>query len=314
MILVIILYGLLASTFTFGKAALVYLQPLLFVAVRMLIGGIVLVGYHGFIKSGSLRIHKQHRLLFAGMCLFHIYGAYIFEYWALQYVSSFKACLLYNLTPFITALLASYWAHEVITPRKWAGLLLGFIGVLPVLIESNQLELRSGTFIAYLSYAELALIGSVICAALGWLFMHRLVRNEGYSPVMVNGISMLVGGWLAFVTSLFVEGTPHILVQTPESAQWFSSNFAACAFYVSALVLIGNVICYNLYGVLLKRYSATFLSLAGLMTPLFAALIGNLVLSEVPSLWFFISVVCVGLGLAVFYYDELIYKKEVWPS
>ena len=44
--------------------------------------------------------------------------------------------------------------------------------------------------------------------------------------------------------------------------------------YSFALVIIANIIGYNLYGYLLSRYSATFLSFAGFMTPLFAALLG----------------------------------------
>ena len=89
MILILILYFCLACGFAFGKAALTYMPPLLFVGIRMLIAGFLLVGYQFFFKKERLRIEPQDRSLFAGMCIFHIYGAYVLEYWAMQYVSSF---------------------------------------------------------------------------------------------------------------------------------------------------------------------------------------------------------------------------------
>ncbi|MCV5950917.1 DMT family transporter, partial [Escherichia coli] len=62
---------------------------------------------------------------------------------------------------------------------------------------------------------------------------------------------------------------------------------------------------YNLYGTLLKRYSATFMSFAGFTTPLFTALFGWLVLGEIVTWPFYVSFCIVLLGLVLFDQEEL---------
>jgi drug/metabolite transporter (DMT)-like permease len=65
------------------------------------------------------------------------------------------------------------------------------------------------------------------------------------------------------------------------------------------------LICYNLYGYLLRRFSATFMSFAGLTTPLFTALFGWIFLGEVASPAFYLSFSILSVGLLLFYQEEL---------
>jgi len=85
--------------------------------------------------------------------------------------------------------------------------------------------------------------------------------------------------------------------------------FVLCG-YSLLLVLIANIIGYNLYGYLLSRYSATFLSFAGFMTPLFAALLGWIFLSEPVSWHFFATMIFVVFGLYLFHERKPIVFEE----
>ena len=51
MVLVIFMYALFASTFTLGKAALSYVSPFLFIGMRMILGGSLLLTYHRLVKK-----------------------------------------------------------------------------------------------------------------------------------------------------------------------------------------------------------------------------------------------------------------------
>ncbi|MCC7414685.1 MAG: EamA family transporter [Epsilonproteobacteria bacterium] len=307
---ILLLYLCMACGFAFGKASLAYMPPLLFVGARMSIAGLILVWYQFFFKKERFVVHLQHGALFAAMCLFHIYGSYALEYWAMQYVSSFKASLLFNLSPFVTALLAYFFANELMTHRKWVGLVVGFIGMTPILLECEAQadEVCNPTL---LLLAEAALIGSVICAALGWIFMKRLVKTHEYSPVMINGVSMIVGGGMALITSYLFETWPTLFVTVDQQGQSLNAGLMTAFFYMALLILLCNIISYNLYGVLLRSYSATFLSFAGFLTPLFTALLSSLLFGQSPSIWFFISVAGVGLGLYLFYGEELRIAKRM---
>lgn len=303
MLLILILYLCLACGFTFGKAALTYMPPLLFVGIRMSIAGLILAWYQFFFKKERFHIEPQHRALFAGICFFHIYGSYALEYWAMQYISSFKAALLYNLSPFVTALLAYFLSGEIMTRRKWAGLMVGFVGMLPILLESEPYESSIG-LAPWISYAELALIGSVICAALGWIFMKKLVHTHEYSPVMINGVSMIVGGCMALASSLLLEIVPAMNHQSGR-AYYMDAGFMTALGYMFLLILLCNIVSYNLYGILLRSYSATFLSFAGFLTPVFTAALSSFFFGQFPSGRFFVSVIGVGYGLYLFYEQEL---------
>ena len=115
---------------------------------------------------------------------------------------------------------------------------------------------------------------------------------------MVNGIGMMGGGLLALLTSYIWEEIP--------TEQMADTNFAMLLVYMFALILISNVICYNLYGFLLRRHSATFLSFAGFTTPLFAALFGRIFLKEELAWNFFATIAFVFIGLYLFCKDELL--------
>ena len=299
MILILFMYMILASTFTIGKAALFYVQPIFFIGMRMLVAGGILFTFLYIFRRHWLRFEKKHLYLFAQITFFHIYIAYVLEFIALQNISSAKACLLYNLSPFITALFSYLFFAEKLSTKKWVGLAIGFSGFLPTLIGCVPTE---GPSILCISIPEILLLGSVVSSVQGWIVMKRLVRHEGYSPVLVNAVGMLSGGILALLTSLLFETGP-LIYDKPDAVHMV-------ILYGILAIIAANIIFYNLYGWLLHQYSATFLSFAGFTCPIFAAVYGWLFLHEVVSGSFFLSVGIIVIGLYLFYQEELIRVKN----
>jgi drug/metabolite transporter (DMT)-like permease len=314
MVLVILLYLLFASTFTLGKAALSYVSPFLFIGMRMTLAGILLLIYYRFIARKKIFIKKSDYSLFLRIIIFHIFCAYTLEYWALEYITSAKACLLYNLSPFITALFSYFLFSEKLSFRQICGLAIGFLGFIPILLAQGLPEMLSW-HLGFVSIYELALIGSVIASAYGWMIMKDLI-HRGYSFIMINGIGMAGGGILAFLLSLYKEGMP-MMKQVPIFSQTLVMRYGnigesiiMLAAYSLALIIVANIICYNLYGYLLSRYSPTFLSFAGFMTPLFAALLGWLFLGEQVTWHFFATIGFVIVGLYLFHEKKQIEFEE----
>lgn len=313
MILVVLLYCLFASTFTLGKAALAYVSPFLFIGVRMIFGGGLLLAYYRY-NTQKIVIEKSDWTLFARIIIFHIFCAYTLEFWALQYVTSAKACLLYNLSPFVTALFSYFLFAEKLSFRQMCGLIIGFLAFIPILLAQGLPELM-GWHLGFISIYELALIGSVVSSAYGWIVMKNLI-HKGYSFIMINGIGMFGGGILALLLSLYKEGMP-MMKQVPVFSQTLVMRYGnlgesiiMLAIYSLALITIANIICYNLYGYLLSRYSPTFLSFAGFMTPLFAALFGWLFLGEQITWHFFATIGLVVFGLYLFHEKKAVEFEE----
>lgn len=314
--LILLFYLMMASTFTIAKTAVFYVKPIYFIAFRMLLAGTFLLGYFYFLKPEKWNIKRKDAKLFVYIVIFHIYLAYVLEFWALQYISSSKVCLLYNLSPFITAGLCYFLYSQKLTKQQWVALIIGFGGMLPVLASSSYAEVILSHFGVF-STAELALILAVGSSAYGWILMKELISQHGYTPGLVNGIGMAGGGILALITAIIWEGVyPLNWARVPQDliGMWLLPQLGAGGTTIvmavgcmAALIIIANLIGYNLYGYLLKTYSPTFLSFAGFITPFFAVIFGWIFLFEVPTMAFFLSLGLTIASLYLFYRDEIIF-------
>lgn len=294
MFFVLLLYALFASVFTIAKTGLAYTQPFFFVGSRMVFAGILLIAYQFIFHREQFQFRSLNWWKLLRLGAFNIYLTNAFEFWGLKYLTSFKTCLIYSLSPFVSALLSYFIFSEKMTWKKWGGLSIGCLGLLPVLLNETSQELQTGYFL-FLSWAEISVILAAICSVYGWILLRQLVKDEQCSPFLANGFSMLLGGGISLFHSRLVEDWNPIPVTQ-------AIPFLECAIL---LIVISNLICYNLYGALLKRYSATFMSFAGFTTPFFTALFGWIYLGETVTWTFYASTGVLFLGLLLFYQEEL---------
>ena len=112
MFLVIFLWAVLASTFVFAKNIVAYSTPAFIVGVRFILAGSVLLAYQWFRDKKSLAIKKEHLITFLFVSLFHVYIAFMLEFWCLKYVSALKTTIIYSSTPFVIAILAFFIVKE----------------------------------------------------------------------------------------------------------------------------------------------------------------------------------------------------------
>lgn len=300
---VILLYALFASVFTVSKIALGYAAPLFLVGSRMLAAGILLCLYERW-RSGNF--FPRSKAVWAGLgkvALFNIYLTNVFEFWGLQALPSFKVCFLYSLSPFLSAFFCYFLFGEQLSRRKWLGLAVGFLGFAPIFLWQSIESGRAAELYAF-SLADGALCMGIVCSVYGWIGLMELVKERGISPLFANGWSMGIGGAVALLHSWGVESWDPIPVLA--SGQ---GVVLECTLF---LILVSNCICYNLYGHLLKKYSPTFLSFSGLMTPVFCAMYGMLFLQETITWPFYCSFPIVLSGLYIFNREEL--KRGVYLS
>jgi len=294
--LVILLFGMFASLFTLQKGTLSVSEPFFLVGSRMFMAGLIMLSY--LIINNKKEIHKvrlAHFGLILSLALTNIYLTNIFEIWAIKNMVSSKACLFYSLSPFVAALVSYFVLQEKLTPKKMAGMLVGFLGLLPIIYTQTETEIMAGKFLVF-SLAEMSIIGAVFCSVLGWILLKKVLIDFAYSPVLANGISMLLGGSLALVHS-YLAGENWAPIPV--------TNMPRFLFNSATMLLLSNLICYNLYGYLLQRFSATFMSFAGLITPIFASIFGYLFLQETITWHFFVSMIFFLIGLMLYYKEEL---------
>lgn len=293
MFYVILLYALFASVFTIAKTGLEYAQPFFLVGTRMLLAGLILLAYQRIANKETFSFDRKTWWRILQLACLNIYLTNVFEFWGLQYLTSFKTCFIYSLSPFLSALFCYLLFSEKLTPKKWMGLFIGFLGFLPILMSEKGSE--GGGNLLLFSWPEVSVMLAAICSVYGWIVLMQLVNEHKLPPMTANGTSMFIGGAFALLHSFIIEDWNPIPV----------TNIPVVLECTLLLILISNLICYNLYGTLLKRYSATFISFAGFTTPLFTALFGWYFLGEVVTWPFYLSFAIVLSGLVLFDQDEL---------
>lgn len=299
MFLVLMLYALFASVFTLSKGALDTTEPFFLIGTRMTTAGLLMLGFLALFQPEKLKISKRDLTPLFLLGLLNIYLTNALEFWGLRYLTSFKTCFIYSLSPFASALIAWAFFKERMNVKKWMGLVIGFLGFIPIFLYQTQEEAISGSLFSF-SWAELAVAGAALSSVVGWLLLKELIFDRGMSPLLANGFAMLLGGIGALAHSRMTESWDPLPV----------TDFPMFLFFGTALLIVSNLVAYNLYGHLLKRFSATFMSFAGFTTPLFTALFGWLFLDEVVALPFWISTFIVFIGLFLFYREELVFKGK----
>ncbi len=294
MVFVFLLFALFASVFTVSKIGLEYTQPFFLIGFRMLMAGIVLFGYEFYRNRGNFKIDWQSCRRILRLALFNIYLTNVLEFWGLKYLTSFKTCFIYSLSPFISALFSYLIFSEKMSFKKWIGLCIGFLGILPMMLSETSLEMETGHLYVF-SWAELAVVAAATTSVYGWILLRQLINENGYSPQLANGMSMIIGGSMSLIHSGFVENWNPVPV----------TEFLPFILCSAWLLVVSNLICYNLYGWLLKRFSATFMSFSGFTTSMFSALFGWAFLNESLTWALFISTSIILLGLTLFYQEEL---------
>lgn len=297
--LIILLYCLFASSFTIGKSALENCSPLAFISIRMAIAGLGMLAIASWQNPRALLqlTSSQWRCL-GLLALFNIYLTNALEFWALEKLPSATTCFYYSLSPFLAALLSWLRLGERLTSRQLTGLVVGFLGFLPILWQESQ----GGSFISLsFGWAELSISAAVFTSVFGWILLKEAIATRQIGVLVANGISMLFGGLIALGHSLISESW------TPFPA----ADISLFLYHSLLMLIISNGICYSLYGYLLRHHSATWLSFCGFITPLATALFGYLFLQETISPVFLLSASVVFTGLFLFYQDELAQERKL---
>jgi drug/metabolite transporter (DMT)-like permease len=297
MLQVILMYAIFASSFPLTKILLSYSEPFFMTGIRMVAGGIILLFYHMAYKKNSFTISKNQYFLYAQIIVIGFYLNYIARFWSINYLSSAKASCIFAINPLIASLFSYLFLGETTSKRQWLGFAFGICSLIPIFLPLTITDSLISHSLMF-SGPEWIMLFSVIADCYKWILIRKLILNHACSPIMVNGLSMAIGGILALLTAFPAEGFLPV------------SSLIPFVGYMILYIFISNVISYNLYGFLLRSYTVTFMSLAGFMAPLFASFYGWFFLQEELHGNFFLSVAMLAIGLYLFYQDEITGKAH----
>ena len=201
--------------------------------------------------------------------------------WGQTHIASGLASILNATTPIWGVLVAHLFTDdERMTPRKIAGVLLGFGGV-AVMIGPTLLA-NVGTDVL----AQLACIVAALCYAVAAVWARRF-RRQGLKPMSVTTGQLSAGALMMLPLALVVD-QPWTQPLPPVSA-WAA---------IAALAIFCTALGYVLYFRLIDSAGATNALLVTLLVPPFAIVFGSLFLNEVLAPQDFAGLALIALGLA----------------
>ena len=252
------LFVLLWSTgFIGARYGLPYIEPLTFLAVRMvfavvIMAGIALAGGARWPDANEVGHSLVAGSLVHGLCLGGVFTAIS------QGVPAGISALVLGLQPIMTSTLANRFTGENVTRLQWVGLALGLVGVLLVLHDRNIM--LAGSVLGWV-----ASFSSLIGITLGTLYQKR---HCGGIDWRTGNFIQYAGAGVLFTLGAFAFETRQI--------HWTGELIFAMAW----LVLVLSVAAVGLMYWLIRRSPATGFASLFYLVPVVTAFFAFILFDE----------------------------------
>jgi drug/metabolite transporter (DMT)-like permease len=264
-----------SSAFSVAKLSLADCPPLLLLAARFLVAGVLMFGIAA-ISRVRWTLSRRDILLFAllGIANQAIYLGV--GYVALRDISAGLSVLIFSANPIVTAVFAALMLGERMTWSKAVGLVLGIAGV--AFIVQSRLAIGSDHL-----RGILLTVVSLLSFVGGTILFKRYAPKDGLW--IGNGVQSLAAGIALLPFSLSTESIGDIV------PTW---RLLACFAF---LVLLVSVFAYLLWFKILALSGATAASSYYFLLPPLGMLFGWLLLGEHVALSDLIGIIPVVLGI-----------------
>ena len=281
------------------KGVIADTTPLFMAAVRLLPAGVLIL------ITATMMGKPQPKgwLAWLWIILFALVDGALFQGFlaeGLVRTSAGLGSVMIDSQPLAVALLSLWLFQEHIGLWGWLGLGLGVIGISLIGLPHElifqffdpNVNASIGNWQDVLSSGEWLMLLAALSMAVGTVMIRFVCRYA--DPVMATGWHMILAGLPLWGISSVVESHQW---QNLTISEWMALAYAT---------VFGSAIAYGLFFYFASSGSLTSLSSLTFLTPVFALLFGNLILSEVltPLQW-----VGVGLTLISIY---LINQRDNW--
>lgn len=220
-----ILFVLLWSTgFIGAKYGLPYAEPFTFLALRLVVATVLLVGLAQFVKEKN-KMRPEH-YGHAAVVGFLLHGAYLSGvFYAIHLgMPAGMTAVIVGLQPILSTLVARYTLKEQGSVLQWMGLLLGFLGVVMVVSQKIHGDVPVAAYVA----AGIALIGTTA----GTLYQKKF----GAGMPLVTGTAVQYAATSLFLIPLALVFEKHQVQFTGEF--WFALIWLVVVLSLGAIGLL----------------------------------------------------------------------------
>lgn len=268
--LVVVTTALMGSSFTIGKIGLEYSSPLLLVALRFTIAGVIMAVVVKIMKKPhptSLREWKW-LVLIGSLQTAAVMGCIFL---ALRTITSGETSILTFTNPLLVVVIGTLVLRIQYRMQQWLGVICGMFGVF--ITMGGHLDLKIGTVLGFLS-------------AVAWACATLLVKVHGYrfDTWVMTAYQMLFGGLILFVASFLLE------------EPFFEVNGLSLAI-LGWLAIAASIVQFSIWFYLLQTGNPERTSAFLFLAPFFGTLSGWMLLDESLSFALMAGGMLIGLGI-----------------
>jgi drug/metabolite transporter (DMT)-like permease len=267
------------SSFLWIKIGVETISPMMLVTLRVSFGLLALLAVMAAQRQSFPR-DRRTLLKYVFMGVFNLVIPFLLITWGETKIDSSLASILNAATPLFVIIIAHFWLRdEKITAARLGGLLLGFVGVVVLVLQNLRPGGQSDI------WGELAVLLATVSYAVALVFSRRYLR--GTKPVVQSTMILVVATALMWVIMPAAD-RPLVFPATPLT--WLA---------VIWLGVLGLCVAYLLFFYLNNAVGPTRASLVTYVFPVVGVALGIIFLSE-PLTWNMIagSILVVG-GIAV---------------
>ena len=266
-----------ASGFIGGKLGLLYAEPATFLLLRFaLVVALMLPLALLWRAPWPATLGQVTHIGVAGVLIQSCYLGGVFA--AIHHgISAGLIALIVGLQPVLTAFVAAPLLGERVSPRQWAGLLLGLAGVALVVMQNTSL---SGVTPVSAGFALLALAG--------------ITMGTMYQKRFCGSFDLRAGSVIQFVAAGIALAPFALLFETRE-VQWSP----ALLFALGWLVLVLSIGAISLLALLIRRDAVTKVVSLMYLTPPVTAVMAWLVFGETLSIQALLGLGLAAVGVAI---------------
>ena len=217
----------------------------------------------------------RNGVLFYSVAAFGIAPNFLLVYWASLSISSGLISVIFSTTPFLMGVLSYYWlGKQVFTVQRVLALCIALVGL--IVVFADQIVLEGG----HMAYGLVSMVASVLLFSVSSTWLQKI---DAHIPVLQK----TTGGLCFSVPPLAV-----VWFVLDGSLPWPVS--LAGGLSIVYLGVFGSLIGFALYYFLLHHLSAYVVSTVGMISPIFALMLGYTLDNEPLS-----TTIITGTGLVL---------------
>ncbi|MEM8844815.1 MAG: DMT family transporter [Pseudomonadota bacterium] len=269
------------SAFLLNKIAVVDIPPVVITAVRIVLGALILIAMTFIQKESYSQLKSYWGLIviisITGNCI-----PFFVIAWGQQYIDSGLAGILMGMMPLTTIVLAHFLVEgEKLTAGKVAGFILGFIGVVILMIP--EVTFYNESRLLHL-FGILAVLLGAVSYAVNSILVHHLPKIS---------LTLLSAG------TLIVSSIIMVPLAALEDMSWIQKVDSREVWSLMILGIFSTGFATILYFRVVRHAGPSFLSQINYLVPVWAVILGITLGGESLTIYSIIALIVILSGIGI---------------